>query len=59
MAMGHPADDKRCGDRSDSAILSFLPGFSWAGNTASDSVEVHVALLKELNLLFDCVLIFQ
>lgn len=45
MAMGHPADDKRCGDRSDSAFLSLLPRFSQAENTANDSVEVHVALL--------------
>lgn len=45
MAMGHPADDKRCADRSDSAFLSFLlfPGSpsrkhcQWQGESSCSS----------------------
>lgn len=60
MAMGHPANDKRCGDRSDSAFLSFLffPG-SPRQETLPKIVWKFLELFSELNLLFDCVLIFQ
>lgn len=60
MSMGHPAEDKRCGDRSDSAFLSFLfiPD-SPRQETLPMTGQKFMQLFCELNLLSDCVLTFQ